>query len=47
MDALFTAVDVSGLSTNISTLMLSFIGIGLLFLGYAYVKRTMRVGKGA
>lgn len=47
MQALFDAVDISGISTNVSTLMLGFIGIGLLFLGYAYVKRTMRVGKSA
>jgi hypothetical protein len=47
MAALFSAVDISGISTNVSTLMVGFIGIGLLFLGYAYVKRTMRVGKGA
>ena len=41
MDALFTAVDVSGVSTNVSTLMIAFIGINLLFLGYYYVKKTM------
>ncbi len=45
MQALFDAVDVTGISTNVSTLMISFIGIGLLFLGYAYVKRTMSAGK--
>ena len=41
MDALFTAVDVTGVSTNVSTLLIAFIGINLLFLGYKYVKRTM------
>ena len=40
MDALFTAVDVTGVSTNVSTLLIAFIGINLLFLGYKYVKRT-------
>jgi hypothetical protein len=45
MQALFDAVDVTGISTNVSTLMIAFIGIGLLFLGYAYVKRTMAAGK--
>jgi len=47
MQALFDAVDITGVSTNVSTLMLGFIGIGLLFLGYYYVKRTMHTGKGA
>jgi hypothetical protein len=45
MQALFDAVDVTGISTNVSTLMIAFIGIGLLFLGYAYVRRTMSAGK--
>lgn len=44
MDALFTAVDVSGISTNVSTLMIAFIGINLLFLGYRYVRKTMNRG---
>ena len=41
MDALFQAVDVTGVSTNVSTLLIAFIGVNLLFLGYKYVKRTM------
>ena len=41
MAALFTAVDVSGVSTNVSTLLIAFIGINLLFLGYKYVKKSM------
>ncbi len=41
MDALFTAVDITGVSTNVSTLLIAFIGINLLFLGYKYVKRVM------
>jgi len=45
MQALFDAVDVTGISTNVSTLMIAFIGIGLLFLGYSYVRRTMSAGK--
>ena len=40
MDALFAAVDITTLSTNVSTLMLGFIGVGLLFVGYRYVRRT-------
>ena len=44
MDALFAAVDVTGVSTNVSTLMIAFIGINLLFLGYRYVRKTMNRG---
>lgn len=43
MDALFTAVDITGLSTNVTTLMLGFIAVGLLFVGYRYVKRTAKM----
>jgi hypothetical protein len=43
MDALFTAVDITGLSTNISTLMLGFIGVGLLFVGRRYLGRTAKM----
>ena len=42
MAALFTAVDVSTVSTNVSTLLIAFIGISLLFLGAKYIKRTLR-----
>ena len=44
MDALLAAVDVTGVSTNVSTLMIAFIGINLLFLGYRYVRKTMARG---
>ena len=44
MQALFDAVDVTGVSTNVSTLMVAFIGINLLFLGYRYVRKTMNRG---
>lgn len=40
MNALFTAVDISGLSTNVTTLLTGFIAIGLIFLGYRYIKRS-------
>lgn len=43
MDALFTAVDITGLNTNISTLMLGMIAIGLLFVGRRYIGRTMKM----
>lgn len=41
MDALFTAVDVSTLSSNTSTLLIAFVGVNLLFLGYKYIKKSM------
>lgn len=41
MDALFTAVDISTLSTNVSTLLVGFIAVNLLFVGYKYVRRAM------
>ncbi len=41
MDALFTAANITGLSGNVSTLLIGFIGINLLFLGYRYVKKSM------
>ena len=45
MAALFTAVDVSTLATNVSALQILFIGVGLLFMGFHYVKRTMHAGQ--
>ncbi len=44
MDALFAAVNLTGLSTNVSTLMVTFVGINLLLLGYRYVRKTMNRG---
>ena len=41
MQVLFDAVDVTGVSTNVSTLLIAFIGINLLFLGYHYVRKSM------
>ncbi len=40
MDALFNAVDVSSISTNVSAILVAFIGINVLFVGYGYIKRT-------
>lgn len=41
MQALFDAVDITSLSTNVTTLMVGFIGVGLLFVGGRYVYKTM------
>jgi len=40
MAALFTAADVSTLATNVTTLLTAFIGVGLLFLGYRYIRKS-------
>lgn len=40
MDALFTAVDFSGLQGNVQTLLVGFVGILCLFVGYRYLKRA-------
>lgn len=43
MDALFTAFDISTLSTNVSTVLTVGVGLMLLFLGYRYLKRGSRI----
>lgn len=40
MDALFTAVDISGLTTNTSTLLIGFIAVNLLFVGARYIRKA-------
>lgn len=41
MQDLFTAVDVSALSTNVTTLLVAIIGISLVFFGYRYIKKVI------
>ena len=43
MQALFDAVDITGLSTNVSTLMIGFIGVGLFFVARRYIGRTAKM----
>ena len=43
MEALFTAFDVSGLSTNVTTILIAGVGLTLLFTGYKFLKRGSRV----
>ena len=45
IDTLFTAVDISGISSNTQTLLLGFIGINLLILGYVFVRKVMSKGQ--
>lgn len=42
MAALFTAADTSSLSSNISTVLVAFIGVALLFTAYRFIKRSLR-----
>ena len=44
IDALFAAADVSGLTTNIQAILITFVGIGLLFLGSRYLKKAFGRG---
>jgi hypothetical protein len=45
MQALFDAVDITGLETNVSTILISMIWISLLFVGYRYVKAALGTKK--
>lgn len=45
MQALFDAVDISGATTNLTTLYIGFIGVAMLGLGYAWVRKTINKGK--
>lgn len=38
---LFAAVDISAISTNVQTLLIAFIGIALLFVGYRFIRKTI------
>lgn len=40
MADLFTAVDITGLSTGVSTILIGFIGVLLLFVGYRFIKKA-------
>lgn len=43
MDALFTAFDIAGLNTNITTLLTAGVVIMVIFTGYKFLKRGARV----
>ena len=44
IDDIFTAGAVTGLSTNVKTLLMGFIGITIMFVGYKYFKRAANRG---
>lgn len=40
METLFTAVDVSGLAGNVSTILIALVGVSLLFMGARYIRKA-------
>lgn len=40
MAAVFTAADVAGLSTSVSTLVVAFVGISLIFVARRYAAKA-------
>lgn len=42
--ALWAAVDVSALQTNVITILTALVAIPVIFLGYRYLKRSLRAG---
>lgn len=40
MAAIFTAADISGLSTNVSTVLVALVGVSLLFVAYRYLRKS-------
>jgi len=44
MGTLFSAVDVSGLLAQCSTILIAFIGVSLLFVAYRYIRKCLSSG---
>ncbi len=44
IDDIFTAGAITGLSANVKTVLLGFIGITIMFVGYKYFKRAANRG---
>ena len=42
MDAIFAAADITGIFTNVSTLLIAFIGVALLYIGYSSVMKVLK-----
>lgn len=40
LESIYAAVDITGLSTNVSTILIGFIGISLLFVAYRYIRKS-------
>lgn len=44
MAAIFSAIDVSGISASVTTILVALIGVSVLFLGYRYAKKALARG---
>ena len=44
MQELFDAVSISTILGNVSSLLIAFIGVALLFVGYGYIRRSLDGG---
>ena len=42
MDAIFAAADISTLAINVSTLLIAFVGVALLYVGYSSVLKALK-----
>jgi len=40
MSAIFTAADISGLSTQTSTIIVALVGVSLLFVAWRYLRKA-------
>ena len=40
MDAIFAAADITTLATNVSTLLIGFVGVSLLFVGFRNLRKA-------
>lgn len=40
MAALFSAVDISSITTGIGTILVAVISLGLLFVGFRYIRKA-------
>jgi hypothetical protein len=40
MAAIFTAANISGLTANVSTLLIGFVGVSLLFVAARYLRKA-------
>jgi hypothetical protein len=47
LTSIFSAAETSTLETSVVALLIGFIGIGVVVLGYTYVMGGLRKGKGA
>ena len=42
MNAIFAAADITGILANVSTLLIAFVGVALLYVGYSSVMKALK-----